>query len=218
MRLLFIAVWWYLGCSTKCIQIVFGYGEPSEFGCHDFVNITHPDSVFRFESVPHRRTTNGRSFNDRLCSFDAQGVAWTVIQSRGLQNNSSTPANFNRTWEDYKNGFGDLNGEFWYGNDFLHALTYNDDMELEIRLESWDNRSLRIRYDIFRVDSEENRYNLFVDGYGGSNQTLDGMKYHHGQDFSTFDRQNDRSGIDDRQTCCSCARSYASGWWFDKYV
>lgn len=217
MRLLLFVVWCFSYLS-KCIITVFAYGEPSEFGCHEFVNISHADSIFRFESVPHRRTASNHSFNNRLCSFDPSGVAWTIIQSRGLQNSSSVPENFNRTWDDYKNGFGDLNGEFWYGNDFLHALTYNDDMELEIRLEAWDNRELRIGYEVFRLDSEENHYNLFVDGFHGPNKSLDGMKYHHGQDFSTFDRINDKSGIDDQQNCCSCAKSYAAGWWFNKYV
>lgn len=217
MHLTLVTVWRCFGVlSAITIWNVNGYGEPSEFGCHEFVNITHSDSIFRFESVPHRRTSNGRSFNDRLCSFDANGAAWTIIQSRGLHNSSSVPETFSRSWDDYKNGFGDLNGEFWYGNDFLHALTYNDDMQLEIRLESWDNRTLHIGYDIFRIDSEENRYNLYVDGYRGVNKSLDAMKYHHGLDFSTFDRQNDKSGVDDRETCCSCAKSYASGWWFDK--
>lgn len=125
--------------------------------------------------------------------------------------------NFNRSWIEYKNGFGNLDSEFWYGNDFIHRLTYDDDMELRIELESWDNRRIAFEYDVFRVDSEENRYNLFVSGFRDGDASMDALKYHHNQDFSTFDRQNDKSGIDDRQACCSCAKSYASGWWFNKY-
>ncbi|XP_041361556.1 veficolin-1-like [Gigantopelta aegis] len=30
---------------------------------------------------------------------------------------------FNRPWKDYKHGFGDLAGDFWLGNDFLHMFT-----------------------------------------------------------------------------------------------
>lgn len=128
----------------------------------------------------------------------------------------STPENFNRSWSDYKIGFGNLSQDFWYGNDGIHKMTYDDDMELKIVLETWDGRSMEFEYDIFRVDSEENRYNLIVSGFRGSDKNLDALAYHNNQDFSTFDRQNDKSGIDDEKACCSCAKSYVSGWWFNK--
>ena len=31
--------------------------------------------------------------------------------------------NFNRSWADYKVGFGSLDGEFWLGNEILRQLT-----------------------------------------------------------------------------------------------
>lgn len=195
---------------STLIQLILSseYGLASQNGCHEFVHMEQADEIHRFT------TTNGIS--ERLCSFDKNGTAWTVIQSRGQLNNSPTPEDFNRSWTDYKFGFGDLSGEFWYGNDIIHKLTYDDDMELKIQLEAWDNQSMEFTYEVFRVDSEENRYNLFVSGFRGDNKTLDSLEYHHNQDFSTFDRQNDRTGINDSKACCSCAKSYASGWWFNK--
>lgn len=136
-----------------------------------------------------------------------------MIQQR---KHMSMPESFNRSWNDYKHGFGNLSGEFWYGNDFIHKLTYDDDMELRIRLDAWDGRHIELEYDIIRVDSEENHYNLFVSGFRGHDKKLDALQYHHNQDFSTFDRQNDKSGINDDERCCSCAKSYAGGWWFNK--
>lgn len=189
-------------CTTE-------YGHPTRNGCHEFSNLERANEIHRFT------TANGIS--ERLCSFDGNGLAWTVIQSRGHLNTLSIPENFNRSWSDYKIGFGNLSGEFWYGNDLIHKLTYDDDMELRIILETWDDRSIQFQYEIFRVDSEENRYNLFIDGFKGSDKNLDALAYHHNQDFSTFDRQNDKSGINDDRACCSCAKSYASGWWFNKY-
>lgn len=152
-----------------------------------------------------------------MCSFEQHGTSWTVIQRRGQQYQAHGPENFNRTWDDYKYGFGDLNGgEFWYGNDFIHLLTYEDDMELKIVLENWVGQRLEFNYDIFRVDAEMYKYNLNVGGFRGGNKSLDAMAYHNRQDFSTFDQQNDRTGIDGNRECCSCAISYASGWWFNK--
>ena len=40
--------------------------------------------------------------------------------------------NFTRNWTDYENGFGDLEGEFWYGLRNIHLLTTRDDVELRI--------------------------------------------------------------------------------------
>lgn len=186
------------------------YGQPTRTGCHQFVNIERTDEIHRFESA------NG--FSERLCSFDKTGIAWTVIQSRGHFAIDSIPENFNRSWNDYKIGFGNLSGEFWYGSDLIHKFTYDDDMELKISLDTWDDRHMDFEYEVFRVDSEENRYNLIISGFKGSNKTLDAMAYHNNQDFSTFDKQYDHSGINDEKACCSCAKSYSSGWWFDKYV
>lgn len=89
-------------------------------------------------------------------------------------------------------------------------------MELKILLQNWAGHRIEFYYDIFRVDSERNKYNLMIDGFRGDNKSLDAMAYHNGQDFSTFDRQNDRTEIDGNRGCCSCATSYASGWWFNK--
>lgn len=190
------------------------YHDPSQYGCHQFVNLSRSDGVYHFDGIPAIRTPSGNLFNERKCSFDSTGLAWTIIQSRGC--NDLLHLNFNRSWNEYKYGFGNLNTEFWYGNDFIHRLTYDDDMELKIELESWDERRIEFEYEVFRVDSESNYYNLFVSGFRGNDKSLDALKYHNNQDFSTFDRQHDKSGIDDRQACCSCAKSYSSGWWFNK--
>lgn len=192
-----------------------GYEQPSPSGCHQFKNTERPDGFYRFNSPVSERNDAGRTINERVCSFDGAGPAWTVIQRRTL---TPSPENFNRSWNDYKNGFGQLNdnGEFWFGNDFIHRLTYDDDMELKIVLEDWNDRRVEFVYETFRVDSEANKYNLIVDGFRSANKSMDAMAYHNGQDFSAFDRQNDRSGVDGSRTCCSCAASYASGWWFNR--
>ncbi|CAH1245519.1 ANGPT2 [Branchiostoma lanceolatum] len=53
-----------------------------------------------------------------FCRVEA-GRAWTVIQRR----QDGSVDFYNRTWEDYSRGFGNLTGEFWLGNDNIHLLT-----------------------------------------------------------------------------------------------
>lgn len=174
------------------------------------------NGLHHFDTIESNRNAAGRDFNDRVCAYDADGDGWTVIQRRGTAQHLRQE-NFNRSWNEYKHGFGNLtDGDFWYGNDFIHQLTYDDDMQFRILLENWTNERLTIDYNVFRIDAERNNYNLMIDDFCGGNRTLDAMAYHNGQDFSTFDQQNDRTGIDGRRECCSCAVSYASGWWFNK--
>ena len=42
---------------------------------------------------------------------------------------------FFRAWDDYKRGFGNLNGEFWLGLDKIHRLTVSTGYKLRVDLE-----------------------------------------------------------------------------------
>ena len=71
-----------------------------------------------------------------------------VIQRRG--DYGEPRENFTREWKDYKNGFGDLNGEFWFGNDYISQLTLHTQVKLRVELEAHDGRSAWAEYDTFR--------------------------------------------------------------------
>jgi hypothetical protein len=58
--------------------------------------------------------------------------------------------NFTRSWEDYKHGFGDLNGEFWFGNDYISDLSANKSVMLRVELEAHDGRRAYAEYSTFR--------------------------------------------------------------------
>ena len=46
--------------------------------------------------------------------------SWTVIVRR-----FDGSGDYNRSWAEYKSGFGDVSGEAWLGNEYLHYLTNN---------------------------------------------------------------------------------------------
>lgn len=54
---------------------------------------------------------------DVHCIFE-NNTGWTVVQRR-----TNGTVDFYRGWDDYRNGFGDLRGEFWLGNEKIHQLT-----------------------------------------------------------------------------------------------
>ncbi|KAH8389595.1 hypothetical protein KR215_005123, partial [Drosophila sulfurigaster] len=58
-------------------------------------------------------------------SLPGAGTGWTVIQRR-----KDGSVDFNKTWSEYKQGFGDLRGEFFIGLEKLHLLTQSQPHEL----------------------------------------------------------------------------------------
>ena len=93
---------------------------------------------------------------------------------------------FYRTWLEYKNGFGDLENEFWLGNDNLHALSsMNDRYQLRIDIIDENNNPSYAKYDHFKIGSEAENYILTIGNYSGTSG--DAMWYHAGRKFSTRD-------------------------------
>ncbi|XP_003342051.1 fibroleukin [Monodelphis domestica] len=147
-----------------------------------------------------------RSF-EAYCDMETMDGGWTVIQRR-----LDGSTNFNRTWEDYKNGFGNLSREFWLGNDKIHLLTKSRDMVLRIDLEDFNGVKLYALYDQFYVANEFLKYRLHIGNYSGTAGNALHFSRHYNHDmkfFTTPDKDHDRypSG--------NCGRYYSSGWWFD---
>ncbi|XP_042728570.1 fibroleukin [Lagopus leucura] len=141
------------------------------------------------------------------CDMETQGGGWTVLQRR--QDGST---NFNRTWNDYKHGFGNLSREFWLGNDKIHLLTKSQEMQLRIDLEDFNGIKEYAKYQHFYVANEYLKYRLSVHGYSGT--AGDALHYsrHYNHDqkfFTTPDKDNDRYASG------NCGAFYSSGWWFD---
>ena len=96
------------------------------------------------------------------CDMTTDGGGWTVFQRR--QDGS---VYFYRNWTDYKNGFGNMSGEFWLGLDKINRLTKNNDTEFRVDLEDFEGGKRYAKYSKFDVEDENENYKLTVEGYEG---------------------------------------------------
>ncbi|XP_069139218.1 angiopoietin-related protein 1-like [Argopecten irradians] len=136
---------------------------------------------------------------DVYCETDIIGGPWTVIQRR-----FDGSVDFYRNWEDYKQGFGNVNGEYWLGLEYIYSLLQLD-QRLYILLESWNGTAKHAEYESFSIKDESFNYNLTIDGFSGN--VVDKFSQHGHQQFSTYDRDNDITN----RTCASFARG---GFWY----
>ena len=106
-----------------------------------------------------------------LCDMVTNGGGWTVFQRR-----LDGSVDFFLGWESYKNGFGNLSGEFWLGNDNLHRLTSAGSVTLRVDLEDFEGDIRYAEYTTFKVADEADKYRLSIGGYSGT--AGDSFLYH----------------------------------------
>lgn len=96
---------------------------------------------------------------------DHEHNQWLIIQDR--QNNE---VDFNRTWTEYRRGFGDIIDEknFWIGNENLYWLTNHYQCRLRIELTDWHNVTRIGTYELFHVSHHRDDYRLHIGGYHGN--------------------------------------------------
>ena len=105
---------------------------------------------------------DGSGAFDVYCDHSAPGGGWTVFQKR-----LDGSVDFYRGWNDYKLGFGNLNGEFWLGLDKIYRLTKSERCKLRVDLEDTAGKTAYAEYDMFAVTSERTKYQLGIGTYSG---------------------------------------------------
>ncbi|XP_062615997.1 ficolin-1-like [Saccostrea cucullata] len=159
-----------------------------------------------YDIYPYRTLTIPISV---YCDMTTMGGGWTAIQKR-----VDGSVRFNRTWTEYKNGFGSPAQNVWIGNDVIHKLTKENTSSLYVSITLQDGTTLYEMYDRFSVSDEAGKYQLFLagpatgtlgdsmlnTGYSGGNL--------YGMYFSTPDRDNDVGAG-------NCAALKRGGWWFN---
>ena len=156
-------------------------------------------------------------------SVEKKMYPYTIFQRRidGTQD-------FSKTYDEYRQGFGDTTGEFWSGNSALHALTKAGTAKLRVGLCSGGSTSCSSSdptdmsdmskkfigvntyavYDSFSVASDSDNFKISVSGFNdqdGSTLPGDALAYHNGQPFSAINK--DLSGN-------NCVGQYDAGWWY----
>uniref|UniRef100_A0A672Q3B6 Microfibril-associated glycoprotein 4-like n=1 Tax=Sinocyclocheilus grahami TaxID=75366 RepID=A0A672Q3B6_SINGR len=132
---------------------------------------------------------------------DEDKGGWTVIQRR-----MDGSVNFYRPWNQYKRGFGNVEGEYWLGLENMYQLTRKRKYMLRVDLEDFEGRKGFALYSSFSVGCECAGYQLHVSGFtdGGAGDSLSG---HNGYKFSTFDKDQDSYEK-------NCAKLYLGAFWY----
>ena len=159
-----------------------------------------PGTCKKVEPVVQVKGESGLLGEPFVCDMATQDGGWIVIQRR-----ATGKENFLRGWDDYKNGFGTFDDDFWLGNDKIHAMTSTGTYELRVELE-FEGKQKFAHYKTFVLGDEASNYLLTVDGYSGT--AGDSLSRHSGDPFTTIDRDNDRS------FSRNCAQRYRGAWWY----
>ena len=137
---------------------------------------------------------------------EAPQDGWTVIQRRG---DFGRPADyFLKNWDEYKNGFGDPEEDFWLGLEKIHRLGVGRRQDLLIELEDFEGGWASVIIYDFQVGDESSAYTVTYSGLDSNLYGHTGRSFPpNGTKFSTFDNDNDSCS-------CNCAQSYSGAWWY----
>ena len=146
------------------------------------------------------------------CDQETDGGGWIVFMRNRYGN-----ITFDRTWNEYKQGFGHLYYDFWLGNEFLYKITtlykrlLGKAMDLYAKLTTLSNKTFYAKYNTFFVDSEETKYFLRVSEYSGT--AGDSLKRSHLEKCTTKDRDND---FLPNGNCANISYGVpaSGGWWY----
>ncbi|NXO73023.1 ANGP1 protein, partial [Phainopepla nitens] len=133
-----------------------------------------------------------------FCNMEIAGGGWTVIQHR-----EDGSLDFQKSWKEYKMGFGSPSGEHWLGNEFIFAITSQRQYSLRIELMDWEGNRAYSQYDRFHIGNEKQNYRLYLKGHSGTAGKQSSLILH-GAEFSTKDADNDNC-------MCKCALMLTGG-------
>ncbi|XP_064553279.1 microfibril-associated glycoprotein 4-like [Drosophila montana] len=118
-----------------------------------------------------------------MCDGQTAGPGWTLIQRR-----IDGSEDFYRNWADYRNGFGNMDKEFFLGLENIYHLTNYQRYELYTFIEAFNGSIHWARHNNFYIGSEVEKYKL--KSLGEVNGTTNMLSKHLNFEFSTYDRNS----------------------------
>ncbi|KAF0301198.1 Ficolin-1 [Amphibalanus amphitrite] len=103
------------------------------------------------------RLAAGAALTALYCDMETDGGGWTVFQRR---QDDTEQVDFYRDWQDYRDGFGNVSGQFWLGNELIHHLTARGPHQLRIDMEDFEGDRRFAQYASFSLADEADNYRL----------------------------------------------------------
>lgn len=149
--------------------------------------------------------TGTYSTSAAYCDMETNGGGWTVIMRR-----SNIEFSFERLYHEYEDGFGELDGEFWYGLRQLRDITSRTPYEMQLDMfdgandmESTSNAS----YSNFKVEGDD--YTLTLGNFSGSDpELMDNLIQFNNRPFIAEREKQQWIDID------RCIHDFKAGWWY----
>ncbi|CAH1783411.1 unnamed protein product, partial [Owenia fusiformis] len=115
---------------------------------------------------------------------------------------------FNKNWQDFKDGFGSLEGEHFLGFENIRSVLTQGEYDMRTSFTSWEPETRYIDYENVNIGDEASGYRLTYKWPA----TKGTMTNSNGLDlaFTTKDRDNDSCGD------CNCAIEYKGPGWFGR--
>ncbi|XP_069792317.1 fibrinogen-like protein 1-like protein [Narcine bancroftii] len=142
-----------------------------------------------------------------VMKYDCGG--WTVLQ----RNSKNSEMTWNETWTSYKYGFGNIQGDHYIGNQYMHFITNQMWYKGRVLMEEEMNGKKYLRhaeYDIFRIGSVDEDYKLYLGAFSGNGGDALSTPKNLVDNFSFSSRDRDRDG-----DAANCAEKFGGGWWFN---
>ncbi|XP_013379370.1 fibrinogen-like protein A [Lingula anatina] len=159
------------------------------------------------EATYHAVKTTGL-LNIDISGFGQKTVycdnGWLVVLRR-----TDNQVDFHRTWNEYRDGFGDPRDQFWLGNEALYGLTNQGNYSMQIDMKSCDGNYYYVKWNLFRIGAEADRYAInaiTVESYNTSTNSY--LVENLGWQFGTYD--NDIGN--------TCSALHGGGWWYNDCV